>query len=139
MKTRLLIVTFHEIAIKYQSELKTRFVLLDISSTHNVGSPRSLLLKFCQMIYLFKTFIMLRRDFHLCDWLLSYDLSKISVKLVISLKCNIMFAKFREILLDNNLTSSHTRICWQSKNLLDFIWVYIFQFFNKGTISPKCF
>ena len=32
---------------------------LDISTNHNVGSPMSLPFKFCQMIYLFKTFIIL--------------------------------------------------------------------------------
>ena len=53
LNTRLLIVTFHEIAIKYDTELKIQFVLSDISTNHNVGSSRSLHLKFCQMIYLF--------------------------------------------------------------------------------------
>ena len=47
------------------------------------------------------------KDFHLLTWLLSYDLSNISAKLVISLKHNIDFVKFLEILLDNNITSSH--------------------------------
>ena len=78
------------------------------------------------------------KDFHLCRWLLSYDLSKTLAK-VISLKHNIIFAKFREILLDNNLTSSHTHIRWQSENHLKVIWVYILRFFIKGTILPKCF
>ena len=50
------------------------------------------------------------KDFHLYGWLLTYDVSKISAKLDISLKYNISFAKFLEILLDNNVTSSHTRI-----------------------------
>ena len=50
------------------------------------------------------------KDFQLCSWLLSYDLSKISAKVVISLKHNIIFAKFLEILLDNNVTSSHKHI-----------------------------
>ena len=54
------------------------------------------------------------KDFHLCGWLLSYDLSKTSAK-VISLKHNIIFAKFRETLLDNNLTSSHTHIADKAK------------------------
>ena len=36
---------------------------LDISTNHNVGSPMSLPFKFCQMIYLFKTFIILWRVF----------------------------------------------------------------------------
>ena len=44
------------------------------------------------------------KDFHLCGRLLSYDLSKISFKLVLSLKYNITFAKFLEILLGNNVT-----------------------------------
>ena len=38
------------------------------------------------------------------------DLSKVSAKLAISLKHNIVFAKFLEILLDNNVTSSLTLI-----------------------------
>ena len=42
---RLLIVTFHEIVIKYESELKTQLVLLEISTNHNVESPRSLHVK----------------------------------------------------------------------------------------------
>ena len=53
MTTRLLIVAFHEIVIKYESDLKTQLVLLDISMNHNVGLPRSYYFKFCQMIYLF--------------------------------------------------------------------------------------
>ena len=64
-------------------------------------------------------------DFQLCGWLLSYDLSKILAKLVISLKHNIIFAKLLEILLNNNVTSSHTHIRLQSKNirkLLEFIF-----------------
>ena len=63
LDTRLLIVTFHGIAIKYESELKNQLDLLDISTNHNVGPLRSLQFKFCQMIYLFKTFIMLWRIF----------------------------------------------------------------------------
>ena len=35
LSARLSIVTFHEIAIKYESELKTELVLLDISTIHN--------------------------------------------------------------------------------------------------------
>ena len=50
------------------------------------------------------------KDFHLSGWLLSYDLSKILAKLVISIKHNIIFAKFLEILLDSNVTFSHTHI-----------------------------
>ena len=59
LSTLLSIVTFHEIAIKYESELKTQLVLLHISSNYNVGPLRSPHFKFCQMIYLFKAFIML--------------------------------------------------------------------------------
>ena len=50
------------------------------------------------------------KDFYLCGWLLSYDLSKISAKLVISVKHNKSFAKSPEILLDNNVISSNTHI-----------------------------
>ena len=59
LSTRLLIVAFHEVSIKYESQLKTHMTLLDISTNHNVGSPRSLHFKFSQIIYLFKAFIML--------------------------------------------------------------------------------
>ena len=51
------------------------------------------------------------KGFYLFGWLLSYDLLKISGKLVVSLKLNIVFAKFLEILLDNNIASSYTHIC----------------------------
>ena len=66
------------------------------------------------------------KDFHLFSWLLSYDLSKISAKLVNSAKHNIVFAKFFEILLDKNIISSHTHIHLQNKNHLEVISVYIF-------------
>ena len=59
------------------------------------------------------------KDFHLSDWLRSYDLSEISTKLVISLKHNIIVTKFLEILLDNNVTSWQTHIREQSKNHLE--------------------
>ena len=72
--------------------------------------------------------------FDLGCWLLSYDLSNISAKLVISLKYNIIFAKFLEILLDNDVTSPHTNDRWQSKINSEVIWYFI-----KDTISPKCF
>ena len=65
------------------------------------------------------------KDFHLSDWLRSYDLSEISAKLVISLKHNIIVTKFLEILLDNNVTSWQTHIREQSKNiwkLLEFLF-----------------
>ena len=52
LSTRLLIVKFHKIVIKYESELETQLVLSEISTKHNVRSPRSLHFKFCQMIYL---------------------------------------------------------------------------------------
>ena len=38
---RFLIVTFHEIAIKYESELKTQLVLSGISTNNSLGSPTS--------------------------------------------------------------------------------------------------
>ena len=123
MSTRLLIVAFHEIAINYELELKSQLFLSDISTNYNVGLPRSLHFKLCQMIYLFKTLIMLRSR----------------TNLVISLKHNIIFAKSTKIPLDNNVTFSHTNIRWQSKNHSEIIWVYIFRFFIKGTFSPKSF
>ena len=81
------------------------------------------------------------KDFRICGWLLSYNLSKISSKLAISPKHNIIFAKFLEILLDINVTSSLTHIRWWSKNHLEVIWVYIFRFCINQTvsISPNCF
>ena len=51
------------------------------------------------------------KDFHLHAWLLSFDLSVISAKLVIILKDNIIFAKYLEIMLGNNITFLHTHIC----------------------------
>ena len=50
------------------------------------------------------------KDDHLCGWLPSYDLLKISAILVISLKHNMIFTKVLELLLDNNVTFSHTHI-----------------------------
>ena len=50
------------------------------------------------------------KDFHLCDWLLNYEFSKILAKLVIFVKHNTVFAKFLEIQLDNNVNSLHTQI-----------------------------
>ena len=56
---RLLIVTFHGIAIKYESELKAQLALLGISTNHNVESSKSLHFTFREIIDLFKTFIIL--------------------------------------------------------------------------------
>ena len=50
------------------------------------------------------------KDFHLCSWLVTYDLSKILAKLVIYVKHYIVFETFLEILLDNDVTFSHTHI-----------------------------
>ena len=75
------------------------------------------------------------KDVDLYGELLGYDLSKISSKLVISLKYNITFAKFREILLGNNLNSSHKHIRWQSKNHLE---VYLsLDFFLLKALSHQ--
>ena len=68
----LLIVTFHEIAIKYESELKTQLVLLDISTNHNVGLPKYLHLKFCQMMLCIQDAYHVMKDFYLCGQLLSF-------------------------------------------------------------------
>ena len=78
LSTHLLIVTFHEIVIKYEPELKTQLVLLDISTNYNMGSPRSLPFKFCQMICLFNTFILLWRIFIYAVGYLVTDLGQIS-------------------------------------------------------------
>ena len=72
------------------------------------------------------------KDYPVYGWLLSCDLSKISAKLVISLKHKTIFVEFLEILLDNNKTSSLTHIRWQSKNHSDIIWVYVFWFLLKA-------
>ena len=109
------------------------FISANISVNHNVDSPETIHFRFCQIIYLF--FIMLWRIF---NWLLSYDLSKILAKLVISLNHHIFFARFLEILLNNNITSSKL-IFWNLKNHSELIWFYIFRFSIKDTISPKCF
>ena len=114
MNSHFLVITFHEIAIKYESELKTQFVLLDISSNHNVRLPRYLRLKFCQMIYLFKMFIMLWRIFNYAAGYLGITFQRISAKLAIPFKHNIIFAKFSEIQLD--VTSSLTHIRWTKQN-----------------------
>ena len=73
------------------------------------------------------------KRFNLCSWLLSYDHSKIFAKLVMPLKHNKILARFLKILLGNNITSSHTHICWKNKSLSEVV-TYIFRFFIKGTI-----
>ena len=105
LNTRLLIVTFHLIAKNYDSELKTqvRFIRYFYEPYRGITEVPSLEI-------LSNDLSIVMKDFHLYSWLLSYDLSKILAKLVISLKNNIIFAKFREILLDNNLNCSHTHI-----------------------------
>ena len=79
----LLIITFCEITSKYESDLKTQFVSLDIIRTITWDRRGPFISNFV------KWFI----------YLLSYDLSKILAKLVISFKHNIIFAKFIEMLL----------------------------------------
>ena len=77
------------------------------------------------------------KDFHLCSWIL-YDFSKISAELAIYLKHNIIFAKFLEILLDNNVTLRlHIRL--QSKNHSEVIWVYIFWILLKALSHQNIF
>ena len=138
MSTRLLTVTFHEIAIKWVTvKNSVDFIRYFYELYRGIAEVPSLQILSNDLSSWYIHHVM--KDFHLCIWLLSYDLSKIPAKLVISLKHNIIFAKFLEILLDNVVTSSLTHIRWQSKNHLEVIWVYIFQFFIKGTVSPKCF
>ena len=71
------------------------------------------------------------KDFHLCGWLLSYDLSKISAKLVISLKHNTIFAKFLEVLLDNNFFA-YTHSLTKQKSFGSYWGLYLSLYF------PKC-
>ena len=73
-----------------RSELKTQLILLDVSTNHSVGLPRSLHFKFCQMIYLFKTFIMLWGIFSYAAGYLVMTLVKISPKLALFLKFDIL-------------------------------------------------
>ena len=89
-------------------------VLIDISTSHNVDSPRSLRFNFCQMIDLFRMFIMLWIC-HLCGWLHSHELSKIMAKLAMSLKRNVIFAQFLEMLSYNNVTSLLTTFVHEAK------------------------
>ena len=51
---------------------------------------------------------------------------------------NIIFAKFLEIQLDNNITSWLTHIRWRKKIHLKVIWVYLFWLFIKNTALPNC-
>ena len=44
------------------------------------------------------------KDFHVFNWLLSYDPLKISAILAICFKHNVIFANLLEILLGNNVT-----------------------------------
>ena len=69
------------------------------------------------------------KDFHLCGWLLSYDLSKTSAKLVISLKHNIFFAKFCEILLDNNIIG-YTHSLTKQKSFGSYLSLYFPIFYT---------
>ena len=103
---RLLIVTFHEITINYESEL----VLLNISANHNLRLPRSLQLNFLSNNLSVKDVYYVMKNFHLFSWLLNYDLSKISTKLVVSLIHNTIVAKFLGMLLDNDVNFLHTHI-----------------------------
>ena len=74
------------------------------------------------------------RDFHVCNWLLSYGPLKILAILVIPIKRNIIFVN-----LDKNANSSCTHVGWQSKNHSESIWFYVSIFFIKDTMPPKCF
>ena len=50
------------------------------------------------------------KDFHVCNCLFNYDTLKISAILALSLKYNTILVKFLETPLDNNVTSSRTRV-----------------------------
>ena len=99
LSTHILIGTFHEIAIKDQSDLQTQLVLLDISSNHNVERRKS--------SNFVKLFAYLRRS----SCFEGFSFLQFLTKLLISLKHNMIFPKFLEklfskFLLDNNVTSS---------------------------------
>ena len=52
---------------------------------------------------------------------------------------NIIFAKFFEILLNNNVVSPHIQIVDKAKIIWESFDEFIFsEFFIKGTTSPKC-
>ena len=63
LSTHVLIVTFYEIAINYEPELNILLFLINISMNRNMGFLRYFHFKCCQIIYLFKTFIMVWRIF----------------------------------------------------------------------------
>lgn len=67
-------------------------------------------------------------NFHVDNQSLSYDGLKISVALIIFLKHNIL-TKFPEILLNNNVTSPHTVIRWQSNN-----HYHVFHFISSNVL-----
>ena len=76
------------------------------------------------------------KEFYLCSWLLSYDLSKISVKLVISLKHNIIFAEFLEILLYNNVLH-HLHTFVDEAKIIRKSFEFIFSEFSLKTLSQQ--
>ena len=71
--------------------IKTRLFFancfLDNSTNHNLGPSRSLHFKFCQMTSCYEWFSIVRS-------VISHNSSKISAKLAISFKYNIIFANF---------------------------------------------
>ena len=79
------------------------------------------------------------KDLHLLSWFLSYDLSKISPRLVITLNHNIIFARFLKMLLDNSVASSHNTFV-DTAIIIRILFEFTFSdFFIKGSISRKYF
>ena len=96
-----------------------------------MGSSRWFHFKICQVIYLLKMFIILWRIFIYATGYLVMN-SAVLAK-------SYYFGKFFEILLGNNIIPLRSHVHWQSKNHSEVIWVHVFQFFIKGSMSQKYF
>ena len=74
------------------------------------------------------------KDFLVSNRLFTYDLLEILAILAISLKENIIFAKFIEELLDNNVTSARTHVADKPKIILK-----LFEFtFSDFLLNALC-
>ena len=92
-RTCILIIHFHEIAISYESQLKTQLIFWVSSANHNVGLQSYLHFKICQMIYLLSIYQVME-DFQIYNWLLNYDSSKISAILAILSNITLFLQNF---------------------------------------------
>ena len=110
-------------------------IFFNISAKHNSNLPW--LQNLSKDLSIYDVYDMME-GFHLQYWLLSYDPLQISGILPTFLKFNIIFEKFLEILVDSNVTFLCTHVRWQIKNHSEVIWVFIFRYFIKVSMSPKC-